>query len=602
MKILKLDSINKKISFLVSIIITLSLLGISLFNYMVSNRELNRSNHIILENAIESTLFEINRNYDLTLEDNRLMTVEDAKALSLESINSLSWNPLDGTSGATSETMDGLSGATKNSGFKYHTLNLGESGYFFIIDSQGGVLSHPFLEDNIFELQSKDGRFIFQEMIAAAKEGGGVLNYDLPDGTSRIPGKQTVYTRYFPHWDWIITAVIYDSELQRGSSIILNYNMICLVLILFISLLVTVMLTMRITKPIKAISHTLQEVSEGNLAVGKINIKAKDETKLLGDSVNTLIDKFQSVVHMMMTSSNNLNQYSNELKQSADTVSVATTEVTKAITQMSEASEEQFAQTSNSVNRINQLGKDIQETAQASAEIEKVAKKALELKETGDNSVNELKDASYENNQNSNAIEDVVNEINDHALEIDSIVDIISGVAKRINLLALNANIVAAGAGEHGRGFAVVANEIRKLANETAISTEDIRQKINETQSKSKSAVDFVLKNKSGVSKINQTVIQTETVFSQMATELEMLIEGINQIASYNYAINHKKDDVLEMLRQVSYIAEDNSASIQEISATAEEQSSIVLEITDNISHLNDMVSELNSIINKFKI
>lgn len=605
MKKLELNSINKKICFLVSSIIILSLLSISIVNYTIAKQELNRSNQIILENAIESTLFEINRNYDYASESTGFMTEEDAKTASLESVNELNGNQLetaDGTSSATSETADTVSGATENSDLQYHTMNLGESGYFFIINSEGDVILHPFLEDNIFELQSTGGRFIIQDLIELAKEGGGTLNYALDENISTLTDSKTVYTKYFPHWDWIITAVIYDSELQRGSDIILANNMIGLVIILVVSISITILLTRKITKPIKTISYTLQEVSSGNLTVDKIDIKAKDETKLLGDSVNLLIDRFQSIIQLMMTSSNNLNTYSIDLKDSSDTVSEVTAEVAKAISGMSMSSEEQYRETSDSVDQVNQLGDDIKETAQASSEIETVAKKALELKNIGVSSVHELKEASHENNQNSDAIEDVINGINEHSLEIGEIVDIITGVADQINLLALNANIEAARAGEQGRGFAVVADEIRKLANETAISTESIGQRVSEMQLQSKSAVDFVSKNKSGVDKINQTVNQTENIFDKMAAELETLIKGIHVIANYNYEINHKKDDILKTLDQVLSISEENSAAIEEISASAQEQATTVLEISENISHLSGMVTDLNGIINEFKI
>lgn len=602
----KLNSINKKIGFLVSTTIILSLLGISLINYIIANQELKRSNKIVLENAIESTLFEINRNYDYAEEDIGLMTEEEAKLASLESISELNRAGSDGTSSATSdvgtEEADGVSQATENSDLQYHTLNLGESGYFFIINSQGDIISHPFLKDNIIDLQSRDGRYVAQEIIEVAKSGGGVLNYNLDEGTSKVLGNKTVHSKYFPHWDWIITAVIYDGELQRGSNIILTYNAIGLVLILLISSFLTILLTRRITKPIKAISDTLKEVSNGNLTVEKVNMKANDETKLLGDSVNQLIDKLQSIISLIMTSSSDLNLYSADLKKSADTVSEATAEVSKAITQMSVSSDDQYRETSNSVNKVNELGEDIKETARASSEIETVVKKTLEFKEVGIHSVNELKEASDENNQNSNAIEEVINGINQHSLDVGEIVDIITGVANQINLLALNANIEAARAGEHGRGFAVVADEVRKLANETAIATENIGQKVVEMQLQSKSAVDFVSKNKSGVEKINHTVNQTQSIFDKMATELEVLIESIQMIAKHNYEIDHKKDDILHMLDQVSLAAEENSAAIEEISASAEEQSTTVQGISENISHLSGMANGLDNIINTFKI
>lgn len=177
MKLLKLDSISKKIFCLVSVIVITSLVGISMLNYYISKRELSRSNQIILSNAIESTMVEINRNYGYAQNEVGWMTEEDAKLASLASIGDLTGGKLDGISGATegdTDGIDGISSATLNSAYADHKINLGESGYFFITDSKGNIVSHPFLTDNIYNLESHDNRYIVQELINMAKSGGGL--------------------------------------------------------------------------------------------------------------------------------------------------------------------------------------------------------------------------------------------------------------------------------------------------------------------------------------------------------------------------------------------------------------------------------------------
>ncbi len=601
MRFIKLNSINKKICFLVSLIIIISLLGISVINYTIAKKEISRSNEIILKNVIESSLFEINKNYSYASGETKWMTEEEAKEASLTSINQLHSNQVDTVSSASEVETDATSSATKNADLKYHTLNLGEGGYFFIVNSSGDVISHPFLSENIFELKSEDGRFIVQDIIAKAKSGGGIINYSLDKESSKVTGNKTVYTQYFPYWDWTITAVIYDADLLRGSDIILNYNLISLVFILLISLSITILITRKITGPIKIISNILYKVSNGDLTVSKINTKSRDETKLLGDSVNRLIDKLSDIIKLMMVSSNNLNQFAVGLKESADSVSETSVEVSRAIYQMTVSSEEQSQDTFNSVQKVTLLGNDIKETANASSEIEQVAFQTIELKEKGLLTVNDLKEASYENNTNSQEIEIVINSIHERSLQIGEIINIIAGVADQTNLLALNANIEAARAGEQGRGFAIVANEVRTLATETAKATEDIRAKVNEMQVQSKTAVDFVYRNKSGVEKINNTVLKTENIFNRISSELQILTDDIKTIVNYNYEINHKKDDILLMLNNVSETAEKNSTHIEEISSSAQEQSMTMDGITRTVFQLNEMIKDLNDLINKFQ-
>jgi methyl-accepting chemotaxis protein len=602
MKILKLDSISKKLYLLITLIIITSLVGISAINYAISKRELLRSNQIILKNAIESTMVEINKNYRYTLDESQWMTEEVAKNASLAAIGDLINSPIDGLSGATSDETDANSSATVNSVYADHSIDLGESGYFFIVNSNGDIVSHPFLSENIYNLKSHDGRFIVQEIIDVAKSGGGILNYALEEDVSLITDSKTVFSKYFPHWDWVVGAVIYDNELARGSNIILSYNMIGILLVLAISLFLTIILTRKIIRPINKISKALSGISNGDLTVDKIHIKTKDEMMLLGGAVNKLIDSLNRILRMMIQSSDKLSKYASNLYESSGFVSQATTEVANAISQMAVQSDEQFRDTLSSVESVTLLGESIKETADASIKIGTVVERNVELKEMGLASVQELKDATKENNENTSVIESLVHRINNHSNDIGEITTIISNIAKQTNLLALNASIEASRAGEHGMGFAVVAEEIRSLANETSLAVEDIRQKIEQMQGQSVEAVDFISKNREGVDRINETVNKTGEIIGLISDGLQNLIEDINAIVEHNKMINSKKDEILEMLNNVSDAAQDNSAAIEEISATAEEQSATILEINNNISQLNDMVNELNSLINEFKV
>ena len=275
LKILKMDSIRKKIYVLISVTVVTSLLGISVVNYIISKRELNRSNLIILKNAVEATMVEINRNYRYTLDESNWMTEEEAKMLSLSSIGDLTKTSFDGVSGATTEANDATSAATANSIYAQHSIDLGESGYLFVIDSEGNVIYHPFLSDNIYDLKSHDGRYIIHEIIKQAKSGGGTTHYALDEDVSLITDSKLVYSMYFPYWDWIVSAVIYDKELARGSNIIMTYNLIGIVIVLAAALLLSLKITGRIIDPIKTISQKLSEVSEGDLTVDKIHIKTK---------------------------------------------------------------------------------------------------------------------------------------------------------------------------------------------------------------------------------------------------------------------------------------------------------------------------------------
>jgi len=597
-----MDSIRKKIYVLISVTVVTSLLGISVVNYIISKRELNRSNLIILKNAVEATMVEINRNYRYTLDESNWMTEEEAKMLSLSSIGDLTKTSFDGVSGATTEANDATSAATANSIYAQHSIDLGESGYLFVIDSEGNVIYHPFLSDNIYDLKSHDGRYIIHEIIKQAKSGGGTTHYALDEDVSLITDSKLVYSMYFPYWDWIVSAVIYDKELARGSNIIMTYNLIGIVIVLAAALLLSLKITGRIIDPIKTISQKLSEVSEGDLTVDKIHIKTEDEMKLLGDSVNSLVDSLNRIVKMIVTSGERLNKYAAKLKESYGYVSKSTSEVTGAISQMAMQTDEQSRETAEGVDKVILLGENIKETAEASNKIGSVVEKNIKLKELGLKSVRELKDAALENNENTAVIERLVSKMKEYSVDIGKISDIISNIAKQTNLLALNASIEASRAGENGLGFAVVAEEIRKLANETSHAVNDIHEKIGQVQEQTAAVVNFISKNRSGVDRINRSVEKTEEIIGLISDGLQALIEEIKVIVDHNRIINQKKDEILEMLGHISERAQENSANIQEISAAAEEQSATIIDISESISQLYEMVNDLNNLVKEFKV
>ena len=602
MKAFRLDSIRKKIYLLISVTVIASLLGISVINYIISRRELNRSNLIILKNAVEATMVEINRNYRYSLDESGWMTEEDAKKMSLAAIGDLTRASADGISQATAEENDAESSATINSIFAQHAVDLGESGYFFIIDSMGNIISHPFLSDNIYDLQSHDGRYVVQEIIKIAKSGGGTIQYALDEDVSLITDSKMVYSKYFPHWDWIVSAVIYNKELARGANIILFNNLVSIAIVLAVALLISFLITGKIIDPIRRISKTISGVSEGDLTVEKINIKTRDEMKLLGDSVNRLLDNLHRIVKMIVASSDRLSKYAATLKESSEYVSNATSDVANAISQMAVQTDEQFRETVESVEKVNLLGKNIKETAEASKRISFVVEKNVELKELGLSSVRELKGAAQENNENTAVIENLVHKMNEYSTRIGEITTIISNIGSQTNLLSLNASIEAARAGENGLGFAVVAEEIRKLANETAHAVKDIHEKIEQVQEQTAEVVNFISKNREGVDRINRCVEKTEEIIGMISEGLQALIENIKVIVEHNHVINREKDEILEMLGHVSNTAQENSAAIEEISATAQEQSVTIIEIDQSITQLYDMVNDLNTLVKEFKV
>ncbi len=588
-------NITRKLILGVAVTLVLSLFVISVIDYVIANYEINRSNQILLKNTIESSLYEINKNYNYAASQEAWMTEEEAKAASLNTISEF-------MTGSPITTADATSSATVNTTDMEPVMSLGNNGYFFITNSQGDIIFHPFLDGNIYDLKSADGRLIIQEMIQLAKAGGGEMTYALSSESSNVPESKTVYTKYFPQWDWVVTAVIYNSDLLRGPDIIFRSNLIALGGILLISMSVIVLIARRITSPIKVIAESLHRISEGDLTVNKIKVKAYDETRLLGDSVNLLLDRFRSIAAALNESSDSLSNYSSELKAIYDTAAEASSAIAASIAQIAATSDEQVKDIYSGVTEMKQLGEHIRESADESESARNSAEKTMALKEVGLASVTALKEVNIENQLNSNQLETAISAMNNHAQEIGTIVTVIAQISEQTNLLALNASIEAARVGEQGKGFAVVAGEIRKLANETAAAVEHISNMINEVQTQSETAANIVEKNVLSAAKMNDTVIHTEEAFGSIAEELKDLVYDINRIAEYNSSINQKKDTLSELLKELSEQTEEVTSSIEEINSSTDQHNQVIQNISDSVAMLHDMSEKLKNLIAVFKL
>lgn len=599
-------NITKKLILGVSLTLLLSLFIISVIDYSISRYEMNRSNAILLKNSTETSLYEIQKNYSYTTGETAWMTEEQAKQASLNTINEFITGiaTVESTTAGTDATADtdATSSATVSTQDIDPIISLGENGYFFITDSKGAIIYHPFLKDNIYDLKSKDGRNIIQEIIKAAKNGGGALHYSLSSDNSNVSENRTVYTEYFPEWDWVVTAVIYDSDLLRGPTRIFYTNLISLGIILILSLTIIIVLARKITAPIKTIAQSLHRISEGDLTVDKIYVKAKDETRLLSESVNLLIDKFHDMVKSIRVSSNSLSSFSSELKSSYDITEEANEAIAASIIQIATACDDQVRDIYDGVTAMDTLSVHILETAKESENAKLTADKTLILQETGLKSVDSLKQATLENSDISKQLETVISNMNHQAQEIGTIVNVIAQIAEQTNLLALNASIEAARVGEQGKGFAVVASEIRSLATETATAVDNISRMVHEVQHQAGSAEAYVKKNALSADNINTTVSQTELSFQRIAEELQSLVSDINHITEYNQAVTLRKDTLSNLLKELSRQTEEVSSSIEEITSSSGQHTQVMKNISDSITTLHDMATNLNDLVTVFTV
>ena len=248
------------------------------------------------------------------------------------------------------------------------------------------------------------------------------------------------------------------------------------------------------------------------------------------------------------------------------------------------------------------MGNMVEETSQ---EVANLISNADHMKKASDEATATL--AALEKiNQHAKEAIDVIyeqtNTTNESALKIREATSLITSIAEETNLLSLNATIEAARAGEQGRGFAVVASQIQKLAEQSNESARQIENIIDSLISDSQKAVETMGEVKTIMESQSENVEKTDAIFTEVKSGITSSIEGVNKIADKTKRLDEARVNVVDVVQNLTAIAEENAASTEETSASVTEVSNIVYNISENASQLKDVADGLEQNMNIFKM
>ena len=334
-------------------------------------------------------------------------------------------------------------------------------------------------------------------------------------------------------------------------------------------------LTCMITKPLNETVSTMDDIAkgEGDLTQ-RIKIKGKDEVALLGKAFNYFISKIHGTVAQVADSTDELTEAANDMMQ----------HVEKAERDI-ETQRSETEQVISSMSHMHSTVQSVAEHADSAAEVAKEADiQAKKGRDVVEHTINSIESLASEVQDASN----VINGLEEGSKDIGTVLDVIKGIAEQTNLLALNAAIEAARAGEQGRGFAVVADEVRNLASRTQESTQEIQTMIERLQQGAHDAVQVM---QSGTEKANQSVQKA----SEAGDALLDITQAVNKIATMNAEIV----SVSEEQRRVTDNINNNMANISNVSDTTAQSSK---ELESSSSSLSDIASKLQTTLNQFQI
>ncbi|MDR7855467.1 cache domain-containing protein [Tissierella sp.] len=577
-------SIKNKILLMTTMVLVVSNIAIGLLGYNTSKQQLNEKGEIILQNAVETAIQMI----DLAEQGVKkgTFTLDQAQEM----------------------VKEYLLGEMKEDGIRpiNSPLDLGESGYFVVYSQEGVEIAHPSLEGkNVWDVTDKAGTgvFLVQDSIQKAKDGGGFTYYDWFLPHSENIGKKIVFNKLDPNWGWVVTAGSYEMDFNKGAVNVLKYTSAGVLIFLVLVIIVMYNFSNRMGKALEGVTKRADNIANLDVTedIPHVLTNRKDEIGSLANSFQRILDNLRIFSRQISESAIHLASSSNELTISSEQSAIAADEVARAIEEIAKGATHQALDTEKGAKHIADLGGLVEKNEDYLKQLNDSTIEVGKLKDEGFETLGELMQATESSNDATMEIQNVIDSTNESAEKIENASNMIRSIAEQTNLLALNAAIEAARAGEAGRGFAVVADEIRKLAEQSNGFTEEITEIITDLNNKISQAV-TTMKEVSEISKLqNQSVEQTNDKFIGISKAIESMNKVIDLINKSGQEMINKKDVIVEIIYNLSSISQENAAGTEEASASVEEQTATMMEIANSSEILAGLANEMQEAISKFK-
>ncbi len=472
--------------------------------------------------------------------------------------------------------------AQKRALTRIKSLRYKNDDYIWINDMHPTMIMHPMKPEldgkDLSENKDPNGKKLFIEMVNVCREKGeGFVDYQWSKPGQEKPVPKISFVKLYKPWGWVIGSGIYiddvSAEMAKVRSRVLIATAIGALVIIFIVFLISIV----ITRPLKAGVIFANRMAEGDFTAADLDIKSKDESGTLAAALNKTKNELS---HLLNTAMGSVTGTANQVASASEQLSATVHQMTRRLDEQSKKSIQVATAATEMSQTVVDIAKNASNIASSSVDTLKIAQTGEKIVGDTVNEVRVISNTVAESSQ-------LIKTLGERSQQIFEIVDVIKDIADQTNLLALNAAIEAARAGEQGRGFAVVADEVRKLAEKTSKATAEVGEMIGAIQSETSRAVSAMAESQTRVEK-------GVALSSDAGSALRKILDSVQGLQSM---VQH----IASATEEMSTVSESISADIEVIASVSKETNSSAIEIEAASNNLARLSTDLQEVTRKFK-